>query len=155
MVGATCLTNGRLQDATTLQLDSAAGLANRALEEGLRHLRNQIGQSDDHASHGDQLIDIGWVEAPHAGDLVAVVRTHSNVHVVVGKLGEVEFLDAGVKGLHDFDWVADELFVQLRVEVLQVNAVEVEEGVLNQMHLREHRVRIVFGFRRKSFEFIV
>ena len=30
-------------------------------------------QTDDHASHGDQLIDIGWVEAPHAGDLVAVV----------------------------------------------------------------------------------
>ena len=135
VVGVTSLANGGLQDTASLKLYRATCRAHTAAKECFRHFGYQIGQSDDHSGHGDQLIDVGRVQASHACYLVHIERPHSNVHVVVGKLGKIKLLHGRVERLHHLNRIADELLIQFRVEMLQMKAVKVEERLLDQVHL--------------------
>ena len=137
VVGVARLTQRRLEYATALELDRARGRAHAALEERLGHLGYEIREADDHAGHGDQLVDVRRVELTHARDAVDVVGSDAYAEVVVGKLGEVELAHGRVERLHHLHGIADELLVELDVEVLEVGAVEVEERVLDEVHLLE------------------
>jgi len=100
-------------------------------------LGNEIAGSDDHAGDGDQLIDVLRVEAAHVLGVVRVVRPHLDLvlQLRLGKLLEEHLVDGHVEGGDDLLGVADELAVQILVELVDVAAVHVEEGILEDVDL--------------------
>lgn len=131
--------DGGLAYATAVDLHHTRQGAHDALEEGLAHLGNDVGRSNDHARDGDQLIDVLGIQAAHAlgsgnieGSHLDLVIQHS-----CGILFEEHLVDSHVHGGDDLLGIADQLFVEVFVEGLQVSAIDVHVGLLQGMDLVE------------------
>ena len=45
-------------------------------EEGLRHFWDQVGGSNNHATDGNKLVNILWIQRSHVSGLISVKRSH-------------------------------------------------------------------------------
>lgn len=62
--GVAALAHTGLSDTAAVHLHLGGVGTHLALEEGLLHLRNELGCSDDHATDGDELVDVCKKERP-------------------------------------------------------------------------------------------
>ena len=45
-------------------------------EEGLGHFWDQVGGSNNHATDGNKLVNILWIQRSHVSGLISVKRSH-------------------------------------------------------------------------------
>lgn len=79
VAGVAALAHAGLGNAATVYLHAGRVGTYLALEEGLLHLWNQLGCPDHHATDGDELINVFWIQVPHILSLQGVEWSHLNL----------------------------------------------------------------------------